>query len=130
MSNAHRGDTLVTQLYPEGDRNVPPSMTSAAPPGGQDMSPMFVWMEINRRMDGVVRRIERLDEYGSRGVDGLRTEVARLRQDFGDHETAHEQARRDQVSGRRWLIGILIAVITPLYPLLLTGIYLVVKTHG
>lgn len=95
-----------------------------------EMSTTFVWMEINRRVDSLSHRVDRLDEHGTRGVDALRTEVARLRTDFVDHETSHEKARLEAVSGRRWLIGILLAAIAPLYPAIGTAIYFVLRNHG
>lgn len=92
----------------------------AAPP--VPVGPDFLlWREIDRvdrRIDENRTRIDGLDQHGSRGVDALRGKVDALARDIEAHEEQHEQARRDQVTGRRWLLGIVAALIVPLYPLL------------
>lgn len=62
--------------------------------------------------------IERLDSLGSRGVGALQgkveqfsKELQRLTDDLEGHEASH-------VSNKRWTVGIVIALVTPLYPLL------------
>jgi hypothetical protein len=107
--------------------SLPVGTASAAEP---HLSPTFVWIETNRRLDVAVAefraaqlamsaRFERLDEHGSRGVDLLRVEVKSLRDDVTEHERLHENSRKEQVAARRWLIGVVIALIVPLYPLLI-----------
>lgn len=103
---------------------------TTSPAGPLGMSPDFVWMEINRRVDSLAHRVDRLDEHGTRGVERLASEVRQLRTDFLDHEGTHEAARKETVSARRWLIGITVAVVTPLYPVLGTAIYFVLRHHG
>ena len=100
------------------------------------LSSAFVWMETNRRLDSAIAeskaalllltaRLERLDEHGSRGVDLLRVEVKNLREDMTTHEKTHEEAAeqareaaKEQRIARRWLIGVVVALIVPMYPLL------------
>jgi hypothetical protein len=120
---------VSTMSTEEGGGTVPQQREMGSPPG-LEMSPAFVWMEINRRVDVLTHKLERLDEHGTRGVDALRNDVARLRQDYAEHEASHKTARDDQVSGRRWLVGIFIATITPLYPLLGAAIWLAAHAHG
>lgn len=95
-------------------------MTEAVPEiPGPHLSPTFVWVELSRRIDANQARLDRLDEHGSRGVDALREQVTRLRQDLIDHEGMHQRAADEVATARRWLIGIVIALITPLYPLII-----------
>lgn len=94
-------------------------------PAGEEMVPgphistTFLWVELNRRIDGNAQRIERMDANGPRGMDGLRAEVSRLRQDLVDHETTHQRAAEQAVAARRWFIGTVLAAVVPLYPLLI-----------
>lgn len=83
------------------------------------LSPTFVWMELNRRIDANAQKIERLDTSGPRGMDALRQDVGRLRQDLLDHESAHQRAADLAVTSRRWFIGTVVALVTPLYPLII-----------
>lgn len=114
MTTAYGGDTMPD-----------PAMQPAPAP----LSPMFIWTtlqaalqegrhEVARELDKVNTRIDKLDEHGTRGVEGLRTAVVQLQRDVQDHEKAHDVARRDAEAGRRWLIGIVVGAITPLYPLI------------
>jgi hypothetical protein len=86
--------------------------------GGHESStaldPMFVWIELNRRVDALVGRVNGLDEHGSRGVDVLRVELAQLRKDLGDHEELHRQAEANQRTLRQWAIGLVIVGILAL----------------
>lgn len=124
---------------------MPDPAVAAAP---MPLSPMFIWTELGRRLDQVhsesSRRIdalgtklERLDEHGSRGVDQLRDQVGRLADDITGHEKQHAEALKvqraaaaeqraavaaaaaEQRAARRWLVGAVIAVVTPMYPLLI-----------
>lgn len=70
------------------------------------------------RLTQLEHQFTQLDQQGSRGVDGLRLQVTQLTHDFEDHERQHEQTRKEQAISRRWLVGIVVAMITPLYPLL------------
>lgn len=90
-----------------------------APVAQSPLSVMFVWMELNRRVDAIVRRLEQLDEHGTRGVDALKGEVRQLGKDMSEHEKAHQRTADQQQTNRRWMIGTLIALVTPLYPLLI-----------
>lgn len=98
-------------------------MQTAAYPA--PLSPLFIWGELkatraeyDRRLDALATKIDQLDQHGSRGVDALRIEVQQLRKDFLDHETAHQRQADAQVSSRRWFIGVMVALMVPLYPLL------------
>jgi hypothetical protein len=98
---------------------------------------MFLWTsfqqyrtEMGRELDKLAIRLERLDEHGTRGVDRMAAEVAQLRKDVTEHEQAHEKQRQEQVASRRWLVGIVVALVIPLYPLLGWGLILLARTHG
>lgn len=94
-----------------------------AAPGA--FSPTFLYttmreqrMEFARELDKVNARVDRMDENGTRGVEKIAVEVAQLRKDITDHETLHDRQRQEQVNGRRWMVGTLVALTVPLYPLL------------
>jgi hypothetical protein len=89
----------------------------AAEPHAAPLSPTFVWIEMNRRIDALARRVDGLDEHGSRGINGLRTEVARLGHDLEEHERQHQAQVSEQRTARRFTLGAVIALVTPLYPL-------------
>ncbi|HEV8568928.1 MAG TPA: hypothetical protein VGQ92_17910 [Actinoplanes sp.] len=104
-------------------------MTSEPGPGPQ--RPMaagdnfLLWREVDRLeriIEGQGRRVDHLDEHGSRGVDFLKGQVERIRKDIEEHELAHAEAAKLAVSNRRWLIGILVALVTPLYPLIIAAL--------
>lgn len=88
-------------------------------PPSAPLSPTFVWVELNRRIDDNKRRLDALDEHGTRGVDSLKQEVVRLRSDLEGHEKLHQRQADDQRTSRRWFVGTTIALVTPLYPLLI-----------
>jgi hypothetical protein len=82
----------------------------------------FLWREVDRldgRITQVDRRVGQLDEHGSRGVEALRGQLGQLGRDFEAHEKAHERAAAEQTTSRRWMIGIVVALVVPLYPLIL-----------
>lgn len=83
------------------------------------LSPTFVWVEVNRRIDAITHRVDALDSHGSRGVDSLRLELGRLREDLEGHERSHERQTAEQRSSRRFTLGTIVALVTPLYPLLI-----------
>lgn len=107
----------------------PPMIPATGPAGAPEISPNFVWMETNRRIDVLGHRLDRMDETGTRGVDALRVELAGIRRDFLDHEGKHSEDAREAATARRWLIGVVVALITPLYPLLIGALIWAVK-HG
>lgn len=91
-------------------------------------SNFLLWREVDRlerSIEANARRIDHLDEHGSRGVDALKTQIEQIRKDFLDHEDMHTEAARQAieaarqaVQARRWTIGLLVALITPLYPMI------------
>ena len=120
-----------------------PHDSGTRPPGGD----FLLWREVDRldrRVDEVAARAERLiaearaelagdvgrvdsrvdriDEYGSRGVEALRQELKRLRADWESHEVMHAQAAQDQKAARRWTIGLVAGLIAPLYPLIIAAV--------
>lgn len=95
-----------------------PTPPSPAPAAGGDF---HVWRDIDRidrRIDNVAQQVAQLDQYGSRGVDALRSEVQTLSKDIQDHEKAHRDAAVEQTKARRFQITMVIALIGPLYPLI------------
>lgn len=86
----------------------------------------LLWREVDRldrRIDAGERRMEQMDQTGTRGVAALQQQVAGLAADIREHETKHEEERREMARHRQWLIGIvvtvLLALVGPLYPILL-----------
>lgn len=95
---------------------TPPS--PAAPASGD----FHVWRDIDRldrRIDVVASQIGQLDQFGSRGVDALRQEVQTLSKDIKDHEQVHKDTTAAQAKARQFQIGMVVALIGPLYPLIL-----------
>ncbi|RLK13334.1 hypothetical protein DER29_4352 [Micromonospora sp. M71_S20] len=78
--------------------------------------------ELAADVDRISGRVDRLDEHGSRGVEALRLEVARLRGDLSAHEEMHTQAAREQRTARRWTIGVVAGLIAPLYPFVIAAV--------
>jgi hypothetical protein len=86
---------------------------ASRPPGPIGQAEFLLWREVDR-LDGRItdnaRAIDRLDQMGSRGVESLRSKVDQLAHDLEQHEQQH-------VSSRRWTIGVVLAVVVPLYPM-------------
>ena len=99
-----------------------PSQSSAA--GGSGSTPasdFLLWREVDRldrRIDETRGRLDVLDQHGTRGVDALRNQVLQLAKDIEQHEQLHQAQTEQQITGRRWVIGTVCALIVPLYPLL------------
>ena len=73
------------------------------------LDPMFIWVEMNRRVDDLSARLDRMDENGTRGVDGLRIEVRELRVDLNAHEDLHRKSAEEQATARRWFVGLAVS---------------------
>lgn len=101
-------------------------MTEPTPrPSATDPN-FLLWREVDRldrRADAIDRRIDQLDQNGTRGVGALQLTVQQLASDMREHERKHEEEHAEMAAHRRWLIGIvvgvLVALVGPLYPLLL-----------
>lgn len=76
-------------------------------------------------------RLDALDEHGSRGVaalqirmDNMVTSVAEMKAEvaaqFGEHRREHEKDEAKRTSGRRWLVGSIIAAVAAVDGPLLT----------
>lgn len=92
-----------------------------APGGGSADANFMLWREVDRlerSIDAQGKRMEYLDEHGSRGVDALKGQIEQIRKDIAEHESAHTEAARLLAQNRRWLLGTIVGLITPLYPLL------------
>lgn len=62
------------------------------------------------------RRIDSIDDHGTRGVVALQTQMLDLVKDVGKleislekHEQSHVEERKDRQRARRWIIGTAIA---------------------
>lgn len=93
----------------------------------------LLWREVDRldgRINETNRDVERLDQYGSRGVGSLSAEVRQLREGqerleryIKTHEKDHENSQK---SMRGFIIGgitIVISMVLPVYPLLIFNIH-------
>jgi hypothetical protein len=103
-------------------------VTEPAPgPRPATTDPNFLlWREVDRldrRSEALDRRIDLLDQNGSRGVTALKQAVEQLSSDLRTHEQQHADERRELVRNRQWLIGIVVTImlflVGPLYPILL-----------
>src|SRR5438105_6270711 len=101
-------------------------MASEGPAQPVAQPEFHLWREVDRldkRIDRAFLQLDELDQHGSRGVDGLRIEVANLRADFAAHERAHEREVAERRTARRWGLGLgitaAVALVGPVYPLLL-----------
>ena len=74
------------------------------------------------RMAELSRRIDRIDEHGTRGIAPLAVQLTEVVKDvaelktemrgwFRDHEEMHRVEERSRLSTRRWTIGIIIAAV-------------------
>ena len=70
------------------------------------------------RVDQLERRLEAIDLGGTRGVQALTLRVDELVKDGAQHEAAHHATEQQRRSDRRWIIGVAVGLITPLYPLI------------
>jgi hypothetical protein len=86
-------------------------------------------------MTRLERRIEELDQLGTRGMGAVVTQIAGLAQDLGevageqraaqdDHRRQHDREQSQRASGRRWLITLgvtnAVAVLGPWLTVILT----------
>lgn len=95
-----------------------PSLSPEEPVG----SPAWVVLReldaLTRRMDATDRRIDHLDEHGTRGIDALRAQLTALTRDLSEHENLHTEQAHAATASRRWLVGTVLAVVVPLYPMI------------
>lgn len=96
-------------------------LTPATPPPGATSSEFVNW-----RLAQLEHQVVQIDQQGTRGVAPLAQRVDQIAEDLHEHERQHERAADQAVKGRRWTIGIVVALVTPLYPLLIA---LVIR-HG
>lgn len=59
-----------------------------------------------------------MDQGGTRGVQLLTSRVDDLVKDVASHQADHKAAEVQRRSDRRWILGVVIGLLTPLYPLL------------
>ena len=96
----------------------PPAAQPGAVPAAS--SPDFLlWREVDRldrRIDENRQRLDILDQHGTRGVEALRNQVQLLASDIREHEQLHAKQTEQQITGRRWIVGVTVATVVPLYP--------------
>jgi len=86
----------------------------SAPTMPAHVDPLVGW-----RLSQLELKYERLDKEGSAGVQALTSQVRQLAADFEAHERQHKEEAKAQVAARRWMVGIVVALIGPLYPIIL-----------
>lgn len=64
-----------------------------------------------RRVEDNARRIEAIDQGGTRGVAVLQLQLTDLAKDLAAHEQQHNQLEARRVSGRRWAIALAVAAV-------------------
>jgi hypothetical protein len=112
---------------PNADRPNHGGYPASIAAGGPEAN-FLLWREVDRlerSIEAHGRRMEYLDEHGSRGVDALKGQIEQIRKDFLEHEGTHaesaklaREAATAAATARRWMIGVIIALVTPLYPVL------------
>lgn len=66
---------------------------------------------LERRVEDIFRRLEAIDQGGTRGVAVLQLQITDLSKDFAAHEEQHKIAEARRLSGRRWAIALTVAAI-------------------
>lgn len=87
--------------------------------------------------DALARRLDFLDEHGTRGVGVVSSQVTAVSQQLTqlgqaqvDHERQHVKEREDGIRSRRWRVGMIIAGIAAVdTPALLSFIWIAVFHH-
>lgn len=72
-----------------------------------------------RRLDATGNRLDLLDREGPRGMAVLAVQVTQLAADLATHEQAHTDQARQRRADIWRLVAVLVALIAPVYPLLL-----------
>lgn len=64
-----------------------------------------------RRLDASDRRMDQIDQGGTRGVGVLALQIQELTKDFVTHEQLHSRERLERSTMRKWLIATLIGLV-------------------
>lgn len=71
---------------------------------------------LKESVDRNERRIESIDDHGTRGVGVLQNQIVDLSKDVAKleaalehHEAGHKEERKERAKNRKWLIGVAIA---------------------
>lgn len=63
------------------------------------------------RVSENARRLDTIDQGGTRGVAVVQLQITELAKDFAKHEEQHTAAEARRLSGRRWAIALGVAAI-------------------
>lgn len=66
---------------------------------------------LQQTVNELYRRLEAIDQGGTRGVAVLQLQITDLAKDFAGHEKLHEVAQSRALTGRRWAIALAVAAI-------------------
>ena len=91
-------------------------------------------------VDRAERRIDTIDEHGTRGVVGLQAQIVDLVKDvtelksdlvkrFDAHDLVHKQEARDRVSARRWMVGTAVAGLASMAAVISMLVELMMHVH-
>ena len=92
-----------------------------------EMVTRYEFAELARRMDMMDRRIETIDQGGTRGMAVVAVQIQELTKDFARHELVHERERSSRLNQRRWLAGIFVAAVAAVDGPVVT---VLLATHG
>lgn len=87
--------------------------------------------------DALARRLDFLDEHGTRGVGVVSSQVTAVSQQLTqlgqaqvDHDRQHVKEREDAIKSRRWRIAMIVAAVAAVdTPALLSFIWIAVFHH-
>jgi len=93
------------------------------------------------KVDSNERRLESIDDHGTRGVGTLQTQIVELVKDvtelktdltrfIAEHSKTHKQESDERTSSRRWMIGMAVGAITMLAAVLTVVVEILFRMHG
>jgi hypothetical protein len=67
--------------------------------------------ELQQRVGETMHRLDVIDSVSNRGVAVIAVQVQELAKDMAKHEERHDREETARISGRRWMIGAVIAAV-------------------
>lgn len=92
---------------------------------------------LKESVDRNERRIETIDDHGTRGVGVLQNQMLDLSKDVAKleialehHELGHKEERNDRVRNRKWVLGAVIGGLASMATVISLLLELVLHAHG